>query len=251
MKSELLLSIPTIQMPSIKKYEINKKDEKIISLKEKGIQVSSQYYQQQIEGSYKDCYARQTVAEMLLKVNKILEKQGLELLVYDGYRPICIQQNLWDKYRKELREKNPNISEKELDFKTSFFVSKPSLNVKLPSLHNTGGAIDVTLIDIKTKQPLNMGTQFDDFGDKAWTNYYEIHELNSEDQIIQKNRRILYNAMKEVGFTNLPSEWWHYDYGTKFWAYFNQTDALYEGILDIDFSDRLFTQNEIDQIERE
>ena len=44
--------------------------------------------------------------------------------------------------------------------------------------------------------------------------------------------------MISVGFTNLPSEWWHYDYGTKFWAYFNNTDALYSGILDINFPNR-------------
>lgn len=43
---------------------------------------------------------------------------------------------------------------------------------------------------------------------------------------------MLYNVMKAVGFTNLPSEWWHYDYGDDKWAQLNHTSPLYAGILD-------------------
>lgn len=53
-----------------------------------------------------------------------------------------------------------------------------------------------------------------------------------------KNRRILYNVTIAAGFTNLPSEWWHYDYGDKFWAYFKRCKAKYKGIIDIEFPDR-------------
>jgi D-alanyl-D-alanine dipeptidase len=42
--------------------------------------------------------------------------------------------------------------------------------------------------------------------------------------------------MISAGFTNLPSEWWHYDYGTKFWAYFTGNKALYKGIRKINTS---------------
>ena len=44
---------------------------------------------------------------------------------------------------------------------------------------------------------------------------------------------MLYNVMLQSGFTNLPSEWWHYDYGTKFWGYYKKKDALYKGIIDM------------------
>jgi D-alanyl-D-alanine dipeptidase len=43
--------------------------------------------------------------------------------------------------------------------------------------------------------------------------------------------------MIQAGFTNLPSEWWHYDYGTKFWGYFTGNDALYKGIIDVNLPD--------------
>lgn len=234
---ELNSPIPKRVFPSINNYNINTSlstcSEPIISLTKNGFFVDSQYYNQGIPGAYKDCYARESVVENLRLAQSFLP-DGISFKIYDAYRPICIQQRLWDFYRRDIKNKNPDLSEEEIDFKTSFFVSKPSYDINRPSLHNTGGAIDLTLVDKKGKE-LNMGTAFDDFSDKAWTNHFEEY---ADDEEIRNNRRILYNAMIQAGFTNLPSEWWHYDYGTKFWAYFNNTDALYQGVLDIDFPNR-------------
>lgn len=230
---DLQKPIPKISVPSINEYNINYLDEEIVSLSEAGFICDSQYSRQGVPGSYSDCYARKSVVEKLKYAESLLP-EGLRFKIYDGYRPICIQQRLWNYYRQDVKNKHPELSDEEIDFKTSFFISKPSMDVKRPSLHNTGGAIDLTLIT-KDGYALNMGTLFDDFTDRAWTNHFEEFEDNDE---VRKNRRILYNVMIEAGFTNLPSEWWHYDYGTKFWAYFKNTDGLYEGILDIDFPNR-------------
>ncbi len=62
-----------------------------------------------------------------------------------------------------------------------------------------------------------MGTDFDEASQFSWTDALESE--SSLDREAQENRRILYNAMSEVGFTNLPSEWWHYDFGNQLWAY--------------------------------
>ncbi len=228
---KMLKEIPTVEFPSVKEYNYNDsyENEKLVSLSKLGLITKSAYYfDSKIPGSYKDCFLRESVANKLVLVNKKLQKNGLKLLVYDGYRPICVQQFLWDYYKKEVVEKNPNLSEEEINFKTSFFVSKPSLDVERPSLHNTGGAVDVTLISLNGDK-LDMGTDFDDFSDKAWSNHFETFEKNI---VVRDNRRILYYSMLEEGFTNLPSEWWHFDYGTKFWAYFKNEDALYKGIID-------------------
>ncbi len=225
--------IPKVEFPSIKDYNILNIDEPIESLSKHGFEISPQYYIQGVPGSYLDCYARVGVIDKLKEAKKNLPK-NLDFLIFDGYRPICVQQRLWDCYRQNIKIKYPNLTDEELDFKTSFFVSMPSYDICKPSLHNTGGAIDLTLIDNNGKR-LNMGTDFDDFTNKSWTNYFEECEDNKD---VRDNRRILYEAMISVGFTNLPSEWWHYDYGTKFWAYFNNTDALYSGILDINFPNR-------------
>lgn len=227
-------SIPEIKFPIINNYKILDIDEPIVSLFDYGFKISSQYYKQGISGSYFDCYVRESVAKKLLEAQNYLPKE-FKFLIYDGYRPICIQQKLWNHYRQKIKNENPNINDEELDFKTSFYISKPSYDEFNPSLHNTGGAIDLTLID-ENGNELDMGTKFDEFSNKTWTNYFEKYE---ENKLIKNNRRILYKAMIQAGFTNLPSEWWHYDYGTKFWAYFNNTDALYKGILDIEFKNKL------------
>ena len=48
-----------------------------------------------------------------------------------------------------------------------------------------------------------------------------------------KVKTYLYNAMIKAGFTNLPSEVWHYDYGNRAWAYYNKKPAIYKGILEL------------------
>ena len=225
--------IPTIQVPSVINKVCSKNTEKLVSLKSEGFLVDSQYYKQGIAGSYKDCYVRERVVDMLKKVESLLPSD-LRLKVYDAYRPICVQQRLWNYYRGVVKNENPTLNDEEIDFKTSFFVSKPSYDSFSPSLHNTGGAIDVTLVT-RSGFALNMGTLFDDFTDRAWTNHFELYTDCEE---VRNNRRILYNAMIKAGFTNLPSEWWHYDYGDKFWAYFTGNDAIYDGIIDADLPDR-------------
>lgn len=184
-----------------------------------------------LPGSSPHIAARKTVVDKLVKAEQLLP-DGFHFKIYDAYRPIAVQQALWDYFRNKKRKENPNKTEEEIDKITAFCVSFPSYNVLEPSLHNTGGAVDLTITD-KTGNELDMGCQFDDFTDKAWTSYYEPNCHNNKDsEIIRSNRRMLYNVMTEVGFTNLPSEWWHYDYGDDKWAQLNHTVPLYSGILD-------------------
>ena len=95
-------AIPTVKMPSIREYEINSSDEQLVSLRDKGLIVKSQYNKQGIPGSYHDCYARETVADMLVKAQHSLEVRCYSLVIWDAYRPICIQQRLWNFYRQDI-----------------------------------------------------------------------------------------------------------------------------------------------------
>jgi D-alanyl-D-alanine dipeptidase len=226
-------AIPKLNVPNITDYKIEPVDEKIVSLREAGFHVESQYYKDGVPGAYPDCYVREGLIPLLKEAQSYLP-EDICFKIYDGYRPICIQQRLWNIHRAKIKYENPNLSDDEIDFKTSFFVSKPSYDINKPSLHNTGGAIDLTLMT-KSGYELNMGTLFDDFTDRAWSNHFEEYASNRD---VQENRRMLYNAMTKAGFTNLPSEWWHYDYGDKFWSYFTGNPAKYIGVLDIDFPNR-------------
>lgn len=223
--------IPTIEFPNINTYAISAVDEPLVSLKQAGFLCEPYYYNHGVAGSLKECYARLSVVDKL-KEARLYLPENIDFKIYDAYRPIMVQQRLWDVERSRLFGLNPDLSSEELDKLVAFFVSKPSYDEMKPSLHNTGGSIDLTLINTRTYEELDMGTVFDDFSTRAWTNHFESDYKDGElNKVVSNNRRLLYNVMVEAGFTNLPSEWWHYDYGTKFWAHFKQVDSLYTGIL--------------------
>lgn len=73
-----------------------------------------------VPGSYPDCYAREGLVLLLKKAQDYLP-DDLVLKIYDGYRHICIQQRLWNLYHTKIKNEFPNLSDEEIDFKTSFF----------------------------------------------------------------------------------------------------------------------------------
>lgn len=192
--------------------------------------ISMQYPLMKMKNSVSDCFVREEVFDKLLKVSKALDGR-YRLKILDAWRPLALQYELYYTYRelilKEFRLENEDDNlQSEIINK---FVSYPSDDFMVPPVHTTGGAVDLTLTDINGNE-LEMGTGFDSFSDKTRTDYYET---NSIDLNIRNNRRILYNAMISAGFTNLPSEWWHFDFGDRFWGYYNNKPAIYEGVFDI------------------
>ena len=67
-----------------------------------------------------------------------------------------------------------------------------------------------------------MGTPINTVSNKANTWHKSISNQ------AKKNRLFLYQAMIDVGFVNLTTEWWHYSYGDQYWAiYKEKKQALY------------------------
>lgn len=135
------------------------------------------------------CFLRQDIASRLVKVQKILQRQGLGLKVYDCYRPFSVQEQFWRIMPDERYVLEP--------------VRKDGEMVK-SSRHNRGAAVDVTLVDRKGRER-PMPTEFDDFTDKAHRNSIAASPE------ARKNSRILEKAMADQGFDPLPTEWWHFD----------------------------------------
>lgn len=194
------------------------------------IKPKPQYIAMGIPHALNICYIRQGVADKLRLLAELLCNINLTLVIWDAWRPVAVQQALYDAFKADLRVQYPNISEEELDKKTQIFVSLPSRDPSQPSPHLTGGAIDLTLGDSQG-QVLDMGTEFDDFSKVANTAYYEIlrkqRPLTESEVKCQKNRRLLFHLMKQVGFTNYPAEWWHYDFGDQFWGAISSQVAIY------------------------
>lgn len=226
------MKIETKEFPIIDEIDIEDSKEPLVEITD--FKCEPKYYEQGYKGALNKCYCRKIVLERLKEAKKYLP-EGYDFLVYDAYRPLEVQQSLFDKYRNAVKTARPELDDEELDKEANFFVAKPSFNRHRPSVHNTGGAIDLTLI--KDGEIVDMGTEFDDFSEKAYADYFEV---NNVDNVIRNNRRILYTAMIKAGFTSLPTEWWHFDYGDLYWAYYLNKKSMYIGLLNDDIDDLMW-----------
>ena len=124
------------------------------------------------------------VAQALQQVQQDLKQEGLGLLVWDAYRPLAVQQAMWDAIR------DPR------------YVSDPSVNA---GRHTRGTAVDVTLVDRRGK-PLPMPTDYDDFSEAAHVNAEGTEPERAA------NAQRLRTAMERRGFRSFATEWWHFDW---------------------------------------
>ncbi len=203
--------------------------QRVVNVKEYGIASSSAYaqpnapYYRSFATALEAIFIREAVAEKLAQANKKLRPYGAELLALDGYRPIDLQHELWDHFIKKGREALTNPTEKDLEKFAGQFCSDPRgfdpNDFRTWPVHNTGGAIDVTLRSLRTGQELFMGSIFDDADAVSSSRHFEKPEVPSQSALeAQRNRRLLFHAMREVGFANYHHEWWHFDYGTQMWV---------------------------------
>ena len=129
-----------------------------------------------------ECFLRLKTVKALINANAEFLKKGYKIKLFDCYRPLDIQKRMW------AIVPNPE------------YVANPSKG----SIHNRGGAVDITLVDATGKE-LDMGTTFDFFGIEASHNYQNLSVK------IKSNRELLKSIMIQNGFNPLDSEWWHYN----------------------------------------
>ncbi len=155
------------------------------------------FFGKDVYGDHVRCYLQPEVAEMLKKAQESLQKDhpNLTLLVYDGVRPLSVQQILWDDLDKP-------------DSIKPLYVADP----KIGGLHNYGVAVDLTVFDMEKGEPLDMGTAYDYFGYPAYPDREK--QMLAEGKITKahiSNREILRKVMIGAGFTGIGSEWWHFN----------------------------------------
>lgn len=147
-------------------------------------------------GDLNRCYLQKDVADKLVKAQAELKRQYpyYNLLVFDGARPVSIQQFMWDSVNLSPADRQKYLS-----------------NPDNRSLHNYGAAVDVSIIDDKGRE-LDMGTPYDFFGEMAHprreNEYFESGEL-TETQLA--NRELLRSVMQFAGFSRIETEWWHFN----------------------------------------
>lgn len=128
------------------------------------------------------CYLRLKTIQALVEANNDFIRKGFRIKIFDCYRPLEVQKKMW----KIVPDAN--------------YVANPSRG----SIHNRGGAVDITLVD-ETGIELDMGTSFDFFGPES------AHDFKEFSKQILKNRKLLKKIMLRNGFESFDSEWWHYN----------------------------------------
>jgi zinc D-Ala-D-Ala dipeptidase len=131
-------------------------------------------------------YLQRPAAEALGRAQKALAAQGYGLLIHDAYRPWFVTKMFWDATPPE----------------DHVFVADPAQG----SRHNRGCAVDLTLYDLKTGQPVEMTGRYDEMSTRS---YADFPGGTSRQRAL---RAILRTAMEAQGFTVYPQEWWHFDY---------------------------------------
>ncbi|HEY4384962.1 MAG TPA: M15 family metallopeptidase [Ktedonobacteraceae bacterium] len=232
-----LQPIPPIKAPiDWKTVTIHENSEPLVTLSaldKKGILIDAQYFQMGLPHAQQELYAREGAVEKLIQAAALLPA-GYALLIWDAWRPLAVQQALFDAQYQMVREQFPSLSEQEVQKQVQIYVCAPSDNISCPSLHYTGGAIDLTIVDA-TGSPLPMGTAFDTFDSRSRSRALEEQlesgrQLTEEEQAWLENRRLLYCVMTTAGFTYDWEEWWHFDYGNQPWGAATGKNAIYNGI---------------------
>jgi D-alanyl-D-alanine dipeptidase len=179
--------------------------------------------------------ARRSVAEMLAAAAARLPS-GTRLAIVEGWRPPAIQRQMHQETRRRMQAEHPEWSARHLSRMANRF-SAP-MDLRVPPPHTTGGAVDVHLVD-EQGQVLDFQSPYsllDPAGAPAFPK-----GLSPE---AERNRALLREAMASAGFTNYPSEWWHWSYGDQGWAYRGGHPAAHyaaiepEGLADADFTFR-------------
>lgn len=133
-------------------------------------------------------YLAAEAAAALEKVNKELNTWGYGIMVCDAYRPWAISK----------------LAYLALPDNKKFMLEDPDVK---GSVHNTGLAVDVSLYDLTTGNPVEMISGFDEPSMRQYSSYAGGTEKQ------RYLRSLLREIMGKHGFSGIEMEWWHFEYG--------------------------------------
>ena len=193
-------------------------------------------YWLKVEGATEKLLLRASVAEKLARVNARIAPAGLELFLFDAWRPRSVQAYFHDVWMpRELQRRHPALTGAALTEEVERYWSAPSSDENSPAPHATGGAVDLTL-RWRGGDALWMGSMFDDVTALANTDRFEdlaADNFSFSDQEARANRRLLQWLMLEEGFAGHPDEWWHFSWGDQMWAALMAAPSAHYGLASI------------------
>ncbi len=133
-------------------------------------------------------FMQRPAADAVVRAHKALRAYGYGLLIHDAYRPWYVTRMFWDAMPTDKR----------------WLVANPADGSK----HNRGAAVDLTLYDLKTGQPVDMPSTYDESTGRAHADYPGGTARE------RWTRALLRKAMVDEGFVINSLEWWHFDYAS-------------------------------------
>jgi len=214
-------NIILISDPKVLKIPIKENNEPLVDLR-KFPQILIDNRKKEDSNSY--FKLRKSVATKLLEAQKYLPK-GIRFLIIEGYRPLALQNEYFQSYSKKLSKNHSDWNKEKIYQEVSKFVAPPDI---IPP-HTTGGAVDLTLATNKGKE-LDMGNRVNASPETSKKACFTFAKNISDEA--KKNRQLLINAMSKAGFVNYPTEWWHWSYGDRYWAYFKKKPFAFYGVIE-------------------
>ena len=143
----------------------------------------------------REAYLHPKAMEALRRAQQRLKelRPDLSIIVFDAARPMSVQQTMWNKVKNTPQ---------------NIYVSNPANG---GGMHNYGLAVDISLCTLDG-DTIPMGTKVDYMGAAAHTDREDA--LVAEGIITAEaraNRRLMRQVMESAGFTQLRTEWWHYN----------------------------------------
>lgn len=158
-------------------------------------------------GAY--AHLRAGLFERLDRAERLLP-DGYRLLIFEGYRPIPTQQEVFDSYAATLRATYPGLSLAEIEIAASRHVSPVAV-----APHTAGAAVDLTLSDPDGNE-YDLGTPLNATPEQSDGACYTA--ADAIPAAARRHRELLAAALESAGLVNYPTEWWHWSFGDRYWA---------------------------------
>lgn len=160
----------------------------------------------------------------LLKQARRHLPENCHFVIYEAYRPMSAQVELWNGVVTRLSRQHPHLDVDSEEFiaMCDVFAANP---YRQGSGHQSGAAVDISLVDDSGAE-YDMGGEVRGFDNTA---DFDCPEISAQ---ARKNREILREALAKVGMVNYPSEWWHYSFGDRLWARLTGSKLAIFGKLD-------------------
>lgn len=148
-------------------------------------------------GELTQAYMLPHIAQKLKRAQKKLKSdwgEDYSLLICDAARPLSVQRRMFNAVKG-----TPN----------RIYVASPYNG---GGRHNYGAAVDLTIVNIKTGERVDMGSEVDHFGIRSHTDHEaELLKKGLISKEAYKNRKYLTQLLNAEGLRNIRKEWWHFE----------------------------------------